>query len=115
MHVLSFVHCHECLPRLTVLNLFNNTEYKDVMFDEIQKEWLLCLKLLKKITENEELLDSNKSLKKNVRNRDPYINPLNYLQVELLKRYRSGNKDVQIKEAILLAINGISAGLRNSG
>jgi phosphoenolpyruvate carboxylase len=45
----------------------------------------------------------------------PYIDPLNHLQVEALRRYRSGSGDDRIKQAILLTINGIAAGLRNSG
>jgi phosphoenolpyruvate carboxylase len=50
-----------------------------------------------------------------LRNRSPYIDPLNHLQVELLRRYRSGETQERIRRAILLTINGIAAGLRNSG
>jgi phosphoenolpyruvate carboxylase len=45
----------------------------------------------------------------------PYIDPLNHLQVEALRRYRAGNTSEQIKRVILLTTNGIAAGLRNSG
>jgi phosphoenolpyruvate carboxylase len=45
----------------------------------------------------------------------PYIDPLNHLQVEALRRYRSGQTDERVKRTILLTINGIAAGLRNSG
>jgi phosphoenolpyruvate carboxylase len=54
-------------------------------------------------------------LSRSIRNRVPYIDPLNHLQVELLKRYRSGRKGERIERGIHLSINGIAAGLRNSG
>ena len=50
-----------------------------------------------------------------LRNRMPYIGPLNHLQVELLRRRRSGDTHVDVKRGMLISINGIAAGLRNSG
>ena len=55
------------------------------------------------------------SLARSFRNRRPYLDPLNHLQVDLLRRYRAGDTDEQAKRAILLSINGIASGLRNSG
>ncbi|MBL8445192.1 MAG: phosphoenolpyruvate carboxylase, partial [Zoogloeaceae bacterium] len=54
-------------------------------------------------------------LKRSIRNRFPYIDPLNHVQVELLRRHREGVDDERIKRGIHLSINGIAAGLRNSG
>ena len=62
-----------------------------------------------------ELLAANPLLARSLRNRVPYIDPLNHLQVEALRRYRSGQTDERVKRAISLTINGIAAGLRNSG
>ena len=62
-----------------------------------------------------ELLEDNPMLARSFRNRRPYIDPLNHLQVEALRRFRAGETDEKIKRAILLTINGIAAGLRNSG
>ena len=45
----------------------------------------------------------------------PYLDPLNHLQIELLKRHRAGDRDERVVEGIHLSINGIAAGLRNSG
>jgi phosphoenolpyruvate carboxylase len=45
----------------------------------------------------------------------PYIEPLNLLQVEMLKRHRAGEKDPRVRESIQLSINAIATGLRNSG
>ena len=58
---------------------------------------------------------SNPHLARAIRNRAPYLDPLNHLQVELLKRYRSGRASDRIVRGIHLTINGIAAGLRNSG
>jgi phosphoenolpyruvate carboxylase len=54
-------------------------------------------------------------LERSIRNRFPYLDPLNHVQVELMKEHRAQNPDEQILRGIQLTINGISAGLRNSG
>jgi phosphoenolpyruvate carboxylase len=61
------------------------------------------------------LLEDNPTLARSIRNRFPYLDPLNHLQVELLRRYRAGATDVRTQRAIHLTINGLAAGLRNSG
>jgi phosphoenolpyruvate carboxylase len=60
------------------------------------------------ITRQPELLASNPLLALSFRNRVPYIDPLNHLQVEALRRYRAGETDDRVKSAILLTINGIA-------
>jgi phosphoenolpyruvate carboxylase len=67
------------------------------------------------IMQQESLLDENPLLARSIRNRFPYLDPLNHLQIELLKRHRSGDADEQVVQGIHLSINGIAAGLRNSG
>ena len=67
------------------------------------------------ITKQSALLDDNPTLARSIRNRFPYLDPLNHLQVELLRRYRAGATDVRTQRAIHLTINGLAAGLRNSG
>jgi len=61
------------------------------------------------------LLDAHPGLARSIRNRFPYLDPLNHLQVELLRRHRSGQTDDRTRRAIHLTINGLAAGLRNSG
>ena len=61
------------------------------------------------------LLEANPLLARSIRNRFPYIDPLNHMQIELLKRYRAGDADDDVVTGIHLTINGIAAGLRNSG
>ena len=61
------------------------------------------------------LLDDNPTLARSIRNRFPYLDPLNHLQVDLLRRYRAGQSDERTRHGIHLTINGLAAGLRNSG
>jgi phosphoenolpyruvate carboxylase len=67
------------------------------------------------ITGQKELLDLNPLLKRSIRNRFPYLDPLNHIQIELLRRHRAGETDERVQRGIHLTINGVAAGLRNSG
>jgi len=88
---------------------------RNQVFGAIRTEWNRASIYLLEITGSSELLASNPSLARSFRNRQPYLDPMNHLQVDLLRRYRAGDQDEQVKRAILLSINGIAAGLRNSG
>jgi phosphoenolpyruvate carboxylase len=70
---------------------------------------------LLEITEQKALLERNPLLARSIRNRFPYIDPLNHVQIELLRRHRAGATDESVVQGIHLSINGIAAGLRNSG
>jgi len=85
------------------------------VFGRIEEEWRLACRGLLEITGQKALLESSPGIARSFRNRQPYIDPLNHLQVALLERYRAGDTDEQARRAILLSINGIAAGLRNSG
>jgi len=60
-------------------------------------------------------LANNPALRRSIEHRFPYIDPLHHLQVELLRRYREGKSDERVKLGIQISINGIAAGLRNTG
>ncbi|MGC9185982.1 MAG: phosphoenolpyruvate carboxylase, partial [Thiomonas sp.] len=81
----------------------------------LQREWQLTTEMLTAITGNTERLADNPTLKRSIRARFPYIDPLNHLQIELLYRFREGQTDERTKRGIHLSINGIAAGLRNTG
>ena len=68
-----------------------------------------------KITGQSALLEKNPDLTAVIRARLPYIDPLNHLQVELLRRFRSGETDQKVRDGIHLSINAIATALRNSG
>jgi phosphoenolpyruvate carboxylase len=95
--------------------LVTDTRLRHDVFGRIQAEWDRSLKWLFAVTGHTELLQDNPTLARSIRNRTPYIDPLNHLQVELLRRYRSGDTAETVKRAIQLTINGVAAGLRNSG
>ena len=59
--------------------------------------------------------ETNPLLARSIRNRFPYIDPLNHVQIELLRRHRAGDTAPEVVQGIHLSINGIAAGLRNSG
>ena len=67
------------------------------------------------ITGQSRLLEKNPALEASIRLRLPYIEPLNLLQIELMKRHRAGETDPRIAEGIQLTINAIATALRNSG
>ncbi len=85
------------------------------VFGRISEEWQRARRWLAAITGHAELLADNPTLARSIRNRFPYLDPLNHLQVELLRRYRADGSDKRLLRAIHLTINGLAAGLRNSG
>jgi phosphoenolpyruvate carboxylase len=85
------------------------------IFNRIKAEWELTRKHLLAILEQDDFLAENPMLKRSLQLRSPYMDPLNHLQVELLKRHRAGETDERVARGIHLSINGIASGLRNSG
>jgi phosphoenolpyruvate carboxylase len=88
---------------------------REKIFGRIRREWHSSIERLLNIMGQERLLQGNALLERSIRNRFPYLDPLNHVQVELLKEHRANNPDEQVLRGIQLTINGISAGLRNSG
>ena len=95
--------------------LVADAELRERIFSRIKAEWLLTRKHLLAILEHDDFLADNPMLKRSLQLRSPYMDPLNHLQVELLKRHRAGESDERMARAIHLSINGIASGLRNSG
>jgi phosphoenolpyruvate carboxylase len=92
------------------------------IFGLIEAEWQRTNEALTLITGDKKRLASNPSLARSIAHRFPYLDPLNHLQVELMRRYRqhakSGVDDAgneRVKRGIHISINGIAAGLRNTG
>jgi len=95
--------------------LVTDTALREAIFPRLKAEWQAAIDGLLLITGQSELLDGNPLLKRSIRNRFPYLDPLNHIQIELLRRHRSGETDDRVQRGIHLTINGIAAGLRNSG
>jgi phosphoenolpyruvate carboxylase len=88
---------------------------RNSIFGSIEAEWERTVSMLFEITGANKLLSDNPTFARSLTTRMPYIDPLNHLQVSLLERHRAGDNDERVKRAIHLTINGIAAGLRNSG
>jgi phosphoenolpyruvate carboxylase len=96
-------------------DLVPDRELSDRIFGDIKAEWQRTVEILRAITGTTSFLADNPALARSIRNRFPYLDPLNHLQIDLLRRYRGGQTDERTKRAIHLTINGLAAGLRNSG
>jgi hypothetical protein len=88
-------------------DLFDDTALADKIFALIRGEFESTVEALFGITGSLAFLASNPSLARSIRNRFPYLDPLNHLQIELLKRHRAGAADDRVKRGIHLSINGL--------
>jgi phosphoenolpyruvate carboxylase len=95
--------------------LVDDTELRARVFDKIVAEHDRTIAMYKLITGQDDLLADNPALARSVFNRFPYLEPLNHLQVELLRRYRAGDADELVQRGILLTMSGLATALRNSG
>ena len=95
--------------------LVSDAALRDAIFARIAGEHERSIRHCLAITQQSSPLEDNPTLERSIRNRFPYLDPLNHLQVELLRRYRAGDTDIRTRRAIHLTINGVAAGLRNSG
>lgn len=95
--------------------LVDDEELRARVFDKIVAEHTRTIEMYKLITGQDDLLADNPALARSVFNRFPYLEPLNHLQVELLRRYRGGDTDERVQRGILLTMSGLATALRNSG
>jgi phosphoenolpyruvate carboxylase len=95
--------------------LVTDKKLRKTVFDKIVAEHERTSNVLAEITGKGDRLADNPLLARSIKNRFPYLDPLNHLQVELLKRHRAGDQNVRLRRGIHLTINGIAAGLRNTG
>lgn len=95
--------------------LVEDVDLRDSIFGRIKGGWQQTQDGLLQVTRQTRLLEKHPLLDTSIRLRLPYIEPLNLLQIELMKRHRSGEDDPRIGEGILLSINAIATALRNSG
>lgn len=95
--------------------LVGDARLRKKIFSAIEAEWHRTAEALGLITGEKQRLAGNASLQRSIRHRFPYIDPLHHLQVELVRRYREGKADERVQRGIHISINGIAAGLRNTG
>ena len=90
----------------------------DAIFSDIKAEFELSREMLLKVTETNEILETEPWLQHSIKVRNPYVDPMNYNQVALLKELRANPNHAELEKlqrAIVLSINGIAAGLQNVG
>ena len=108
-------------PRIaeTYTSLVSDAETRDRLWQRISEEHDACVDALLKITGNTNLLDDSPVLQRSIRLRNPYVDPLSYIQVSLLRRLRALPTDSPEHETVLntllLTISGISSGMLNTG
>ncbi len=95
--------------------LVTDARLRKRVFTSIEAEWQRTVEALTQITGDKQRLAGNQALQRSIRHRFPYIDPLHHLQVELVRRYREGKSDARVQRGIHMSINGIAAGLRNTG
>ncbi len=95
--------------------LVDDARLRKRIFSAIEAEWRRTVDALQQITGDAQRLAGNPALERSIRHRFAYIDPLHHLQVELVRRYRAGSVDEKVRRGIHITINGIAAGLRNTG
>ena len=96
-------------------DLVSDARLRKKIFLTIEAEWQRTVDALSLITGEKQRLAGNAALQRSIRHRFPYIDPLHHLQIELIRRYREGKADERVQRGIHISINGIAAGLRNTG
>jgi phosphoenolpyruvate carboxylase len=100
-------------------SLVSDPAIRDRLWRRISREHAACVQALLSITGNENLLDDSPVLQRSIRLRNPYVDPLSYIQVTLLRRLRALSEDAPEREdvlnVLLLSISGVSSGMLNTG
>jgi phosphoenolpyruvate carboxylase len=101
------------------VSLCRNKKTSEEIFEMINKEYELSVKTVLKITGENELLEHNKSLQSSLLLRNPYIDPISFIQLRFMKQYREKNfpksKKDKLVSLLRITVNGIAAGVRNTG
>jgi phosphoenolpyruvate carboxylase len=95
--------------------LVEDAALRDRVFSTLSAEFELTRRMVLLVLDQTELLQTNPVLNNSIRLRNPYVDPMSLLQLELLRRKRGGERSEELDRAITATINGISAGLRNTG
>jgi phosphoenolpyruvate carboxylase len=95
--------------------LAENESLRTRMFGMIKAEFARTHQAVLRLTNQTELLQTNRVLSRSIRLRNPYVDPMSLIQVELLRRKRSGTDTPELRNTLAATMHGISAGLRNTG
>jgi phosphoenolpyruvate carboxylase len=95
--------------------LVTNVALRKRVFGMIEDEFLQTRRMILRVAKQRELLGGNRVLARSIRLRNPYVDPMSLIQVELLRRKREGQSSADLDYALGATINGIAAGLHNTG
>jgi phosphoenolpyruvate carboxylase len=95
--------------------LVKNAELGTRVFAMLQEEFLRSRRMILRVTGQRELLARNRVLARSIRLRNPYVDPMSLIQVELLRRKQRGEQSSELEYPLGATINGIAAGLHNTG
>ena len=96
-------------------SLVEDTAMRERIYDLFEAEFHRTVRAILGITRQAELLETNQVLARSIRLRNPYVDPMHLIQVDMLRRKRAGEDTPEVNRAIAATISGISAGLRNTG
>jgi len=82
---------------------------------ELRERLALAIRATLQVSEHEDLLEENQVLRRSIDVRNPYVDPINLVQIEVLRRMRCGEADDRLRDAFVVTVNGIAAGMRNAG
>jgi phosphoenolpyruvate carboxylase len=95
--------------------LVEDARFRERVYGLFEAEFHRAVRAVLAVTRQSELLESNQVLGRSIRLRNPYVDPMHLIQVDMLRRKRGGENTPEVNRAIAATINGISAGLRNTG
>jgi len=96
-------------------NLVPDVELRERVFNMVVEEYQRTRTMILAVTGQSRLLENNQPLARSIRLRNPYVDPLSLIQIELLRRKRAGDESEELNYVLAATISGISAGLRNTG
>ena len=97
-------------------SLVKDNHIRDTMFSRIRAEHSRTYTMLCRVLEQDELLDNSKVIKRSIERRNPYVDPMSFLQIDLLRSWRAGDReDDSVFRALMASVNGIALGLQNTG
>ncbi len=96
-------------------SLVNDAKLRERVYDMFEAEFHRTVRAVLAVTRQAELLQTNQVLANSIRLRNPYVDPMHLIQVDMLRRKRAGEDTPEVNRAIAATISGISAGLRNTG
>ena len=83
--------------------------------EQLRERLGLAIETVLAVTGHRELLEENRVLRRSIDVRNPYVDPINLVQVSLIRRLRNGEADARLRHAFMVTVNGIAAGMRNTG